>query len=258
MGSRSLPSRPTVSPKPSPPDRSGRHQKSAIAPFNSPWAGPVLCHSDAPTPNDGVLKHLFLAFSSDCRGLGRDSGNGNIEGGFLGEAAPHTPTQQSYAGCSSATLIAGPHRRSYIRGHLPPPSTKIFQRSEITASMQNEEIYAFKLLAALAAPELPSIVTTAWISARLGVAWRSLSRRLLARSGVQQALAVLGWRYQPALGCKGGRFVRTEPDKTPELERALGLPWATISAALLFYETCPMTNIRSPRQRYPHTPTPTP
>src|SRR5258706_385873 len=31
MGSRSPPSRPTVSPQPSPPDRSGRHQKSAIA-----------------------------------------------------------------------------------------------------------------------------------------------------------------------------------------------------------------------------------
>jgi hypothetical protein len=97
--------------------------------------------------------------------------------------------------------------------------------------------YASELIAALATPGLPSTVTTAYVSARLGVAWRTLSRRLLDRKGVQQALAILGWQYRPAPGRHGGRFVRCWPNRTQELSEALGLPWPTIVGALLFYET---------------------
>jgi hypothetical protein len=97
--------------------------------------------------------------------------------------------------------------------------------------------HSSELIATLTQPGLPSTVTTAYVSARLGVAWRTLSKRLLERSGVQQALAVLGWRYRPALGRRGGRFVRTGPNRAQELSEALGLPWPTIVGALLFYST---------------------
>jgi hypothetical protein len=97
--------------------------------------------------------------------------------------------------------------------------------------------YASELIATLAQSGLPSTVTTAYVSARLGVAWRTISKRLLGRSGVQQALTVLGWRYQPALGRRGGRFMRSSPSRAQELSEALGLPWPTIVGALLFYST---------------------
>jgi hypothetical protein len=104
--------------------------------------------------------------------------------------------------------------------------------------MQHDELnYAAKLVAALAQPGLPSSVTTAYVSARLGVAWRTLSRRLLARKGVQQAIAILGFEYRPAPGRRGGCFARVSADRTQELSEVLALPWPTIVAALLFYST---------------------
>jgi hypothetical protein len=90
-----------------------------------------------------------------------------------------------------------------------------------------------RLVRALSGPNTPSTVSTAWISQQIGVDWRTRSHRLLARPAVQLALAALGWQYRPRPGRKGGMFVRGA-DRTPAVEAAVGLPWATISRALLW------------------------
>jgi hypothetical protein len=97
--------------------------------------------------------------------------------------------------------------------------------------------YAERLIATLSRPGLPSRLTTSQISAAIGAPWRTLGSRLLGRSGVKLALATLGWTYKPARGCRGGHFVRVSPDRTPEAQEAIGLPWSTITRALVWWPT---------------------
>jgi hypothetical protein len=100
--------------------------------------------------------------------------------------------------------------------------------------------YADKLVGALSQPGLPNVISTSWISDQLDVPWRTVSHRLLGRSAVKVALGLLGWTYRPASGRRGSSFIRVNVDCTPEAERSLGLPWATISKVLLWYETAPL------------------
>ena len=98
-------------------------------------------------------------------------------------------------------------------------------------------MYAERLIATLSRPNIPSRLSTSQVSAAIGAPWRALGSRLLGRSGVHTALAALGWTYKPARGRRGGHFVRVSADRTPEVERALGLSWVTIARALLWYST---------------------
>jgi hypothetical protein len=130
------------------------------------------------------------------------------------------------------------------RNDVPPTPPAVPTREAIFRMHRNygagdkpADNYATKLVATLSRPRLPAAVSTARVSAAIGTEWRKVSCRLLARPGVKLALAVLGWRYRPARGCRGGHFVRVSADRTPEVERALGLSWATIRKALLWYST---------------------
>jgi hypothetical protein len=99
--------------------------------------------------------------------------------------------------------------------------------------------YAHRLVEALSGPTLPDAVSTAWVGQQIGADWRTLSKRLLTRPAVKLALVALGWEYRPQRGRKGGLFVRVSADRTPAVEAAIGLPWAAISGALLWYPTAP-------------------
>jgi hypothetical protein len=67
MGSNSSLSRLTVSPQPPPPDRSGRHQKSAIAPLELLASSP-----------DGAIKELLVG----AHGIDRDTIAGLVRAGL--------------------------------------------------------------------------------------------------------------------------------------------------------------------------------
>jgi hypothetical protein len=97
--------------------------------------------------------------------------------------------------------------------------------------------HANQLITILSRPGLPSRLSTAHVSAALGVPWRTLGHRLLSRSAVRLALAVLGWEYSPCRGKQGGHFKRSRPDSTAALAAEIRLPWAVITNALLFYAT---------------------
>jgi hypothetical protein len=109
-----------------------------------------------------------------------------------------------------------------------------------------QEIYAHRLIAALSSPATPTSLTTAWVSSALGTDWRTLSKRLLGRPGVKLALAALGWEYRPQRGRKGGLFIRAGVSAVPAAEAAVGLPWATISRASLWYPTAVAAAISVP------------
>jgi hypothetical protein len=66
--------------------------------------------------------------------------------------------------------------------------------------------YANKLVATLSQPNLPPKLPAIFITRALGVEWRTLSKRLLARPRMQLILGLLGWSYHPTRGCKRRAF----------------------------------------------------
>jgi hypothetical protein len=65
------------------------------------------------------------------------------------------------------------------------------------------------LLALLGRPNLPTRLTTNWISRELQVPWRDVSKHIMPLGHVQKAIRNLGWTYVSRKGCKGSYFEKT-------------------------------------------------
>ena len=74
-----------------------------------------------------------------------------------------------------------------------------------------------ELLEVLNRPDLPDIITTKWIGAQVGAPWRLWGKDVLKRAETQGCLRTLGWRYEPARGPSGGKFVRDTTTTISEL-----------------------------------------
>lgn len=97
------------------------------------------------------------------------------------------------------------------------------------------DTHAYRLITALSGANTPNPASSYWISDRLGVPWRTISKQMLNRRGVALALAVSGWEYRPGRTRRPSSFIRVSASKVAEVESAVGLPWATICRALLYY-----------------------
>jgi hypothetical protein len=98
---------------------------------------------------------------------------------------------------------------------------RLFPGATITRIGDTADTYSEKFLALLSRPGLPTCITPRWIGEQIGAPWSSWGKNVLKRTETQACMKALGWRYVPAKGRGGGKFLRdTTASITIELDRA--------------------------------------
>jgi hypothetical protein len=65
------------------------------------------------------------------------------------------------------------------------------------------------LLSILSRPGLPPRLTQSWLGQQLGRPWREVSKHVMRKPAVLEAIATLGWAYRPGRGGRGSYFEKT-------------------------------------------------